>query len=376
MKSKFNKQSMITFLKKEAVLVIATALALCSCIVVPPSKAYFNYIDFRVLSLLFCLMLIVAGFRSIYLFDILAEKLLKYAHTIRRASLMFILLCFWGSMVITNDVALILFVPFSIFTLKKYMSGRTFIFLIVLETLGANLGSMFTPIGNPQNLYIFSTYQMNPLIFFRTMFPYAGISFILLLLSAFLFPKTTIDTKEIKSLKRSLKPYAFSYLFYTVLFLFALATVIRIFSFEITLVICIIFVFVLNKRLFLQVDYYLLLTFIAFFIFVGNLGQISQIQNGIQSILQSHEIAVSILLSQIISNVPATLLLSHFTDNGIRLLIGVNLGGLGTLIASMASLISYKFYAKEKESRNLSYFLWFTCFNLVFLGILLLLVAL
>ena len=373
MKSKFNKQSMITFLKKEAVLVIATALALCSCIVVPPSKAYFNYIDFRVLSLLFCLMLIVAGFRSIYLFDILAEKLLKYAHTIRRASLMFILLCFWGSMIITNDVALILFVPFSIFTLKKYMSGRTFIFLIVLETLGANLGSMFTPIGNPQNLYIFSTYQMNPLIFFRTMFPYAGISFILLLLSAFLFP---IDTKEIKSLKRSLKPYAFSYLFYTVLFLFALATVIRIFSFEITLVICIIFVFVLNKRLFLQVDYYLLLTFIAFFIFVGNLGQISQIQNGIQSILQSHEIAVSILLSQIISNVPATLLLSHFTDNGIRLLIGVNLGGLGTLIASMASLISYKFYAKEKESRNLSYFLWFTCFNLVFLGILLLLVAL
>jgi Na+/H+ antiporter NhaD/arsenite permease-like protein len=365
-----SKKSIFKFLKQEFVLVIATLLAIISCFFVPVSKAYLDYIDFRVLSLLFCLMLIVAGFRSVGFFYVLSEKLFHFAHTIRSSALVFILLCFFSSMLITNDVALILFVPLSIFSLKHLLTKKQLILLIVFETIAANLGSMFTPIGNPQNLYIFSTYQMNIVSFFKTMFPYTAISFLLLLVSTLLFPKTAITDKMITHTGKDLKKYAFQYLFLSLLFFLTITTVVRITPFEITLTACSFVLFFVNRKLFLQVDYCLLGTFIALFIFVGNMGQISFIQDTINRVVVNNEVLTSILLSQIISNVPATLLLSHFTQNSTALLVGVNLGGLGTLIASMASLISYKFYVKEKESSGFLYFLIFTLFNILFLGVL------
>ncbi len=367
-----NHKTIIQFIKQEFVLCIATILAIVSCAFVPISKKYLDYIDFRVLSLLFCLMLIVAGFRSIGFFDVLSEKLFHFTHSIRSTVMVFLLLCFFGSMLITNDVALILFVPFSIFTLKKILSPHQFILLIILETLAANLGSMFTPIGNPQNLYIFSTYEMDLFSFFKTMFPYTAVSFLLLLASVFYFPKTVISEHQIQHPKTNLKKYAFRYVCFTALFFITLTTVLRITPFWLTLIICIFITFFINRKLFSMVDYCLLLTFIALFIFVGNMGQIPWIQNTMGTLVSGNEIPVSIALSQGISNVPATLLLSQFTENGGKLLVGVNLGGLGTLIASMASLISYKFYVKEKESRGFTYFLLFSLLNVGFLTTLLL----
>lgn len=359
-----------SFIKQEIVLVIATLLAILSCFFVPISKEYIHYIDIRVLSLLFCLMIIVGGFRYVDFFYILAKKLFVIANNLRGMIATFIVLCFLVSMLITNDVALILFIPFSIFTLKDYLEKRDFILLIVFETIAANLGSMFTPIGNPQNLYLFSTYEMSMSDFFLTMAPYTILSLILLILCCFIFPSKPLDGEISNPAKRRNISYRLHYICYTLLFILTLLTVARIIPYQITLTICIAVIAFVNPRLFTSVDYYLLLTFIAFFVFVGNLGQIPAIRDFITSITTGNEVLSSVIASQFISNVPAALLLSGFTKNGIGLLIGTNLGGLGTIIASMASLISYKFYAKEKGSSIPAYFLWFTIFNLLFLLLL------
>lgn len=362
------------FIKKEFVLFVSAILMIVSCFFVPISSKYVSYIDFRVLAILFCLMLTVAGFRSIGLFEKLSAKLFSITHTLRISALAFIVLVFFSSMIITNDVALILFVPFTIFTLKKHLNSRQFIFLIVFETIAANLGSMLTPIGNPQNLFIYTFYRMDIGVFFKTMFPYSLMSLILLILCCFFFPNTPIvsntstgiDAEDYESDNLLLK-----YTIYTFLFFLILSTVARFTPFGITLLACIIIVAITDYKLFLKVDYALLLTFMALFVFVGNMGEISTIKNSIKSVLIGRELLVSLGLSQLISNVPATLLLSKFTTNAKLLLIGVNLGGLGTMIASMASLISYKFYASEKGSKIFSYFLWFTMFNIAFLALLL-----
>lgn len=362
-----------SFVKKEIVLVIATILAIFSCLFVPVNRNYINYIDFRVLALLFCLMAIVAGFRYVDFFYLLAEKMFAVTNNLRMVIIVFILLCFFGSMVITNDVALILFVPFSIFTLQHILSKREFIFLIVFETIAANLGSMFTPIGNPQNLYLYSAYGFDSATFFGTMAPYTYASFLLLILCCFIFPAKPmtqqIPTHNNSSDRKNIS-YVVHYIFYTALFILTILTVARIVPYQITLLVCIIVIAILNRSLFSSVDYCLLLTFVAFFIFVGNLGEISVVQKFMTRITSGNEVLSAIIASQFISNVPAALLLSGFTKNGIGLLIGTNLGGLGTLIASMASLISYKFYAKEKGSSISAYLLWFTLFNLVFLFLL------
>lgn len=361
-----------TFIKDEIVLVIASLLALFSCIFVPVSKSYINYIDFRVLSLLFCLMAIVAGLRSVNFFYKLSAFLFKNAGSIRKVSLIFIMLCFFFSMLITNDVALILFIPFSIFVLKKHLNEKLFIILIVLETIAANLGSMLTPIGNPQNLYLFSAYNMELSHFLLTTLPYSVCSLLMLILCSTIFPPENFSSEIVaNSEEQEDINYKLHYICYTSLFLLTLLTVIRIIPYQLTLIVCIIIIAVINRKLFLSVDYCLLLTFIAFFVFVGNLGEIETIKNFITGITNGHEIISSVLASQFISNVPAALLLSGFTDNGTALLVGTNIGGLGTIIASMASLISYKFYAKEKGSSIPAYFLWFTIFNIVFLIILL-----
>lgn len=361
---------LVTFIKQEIVLVIATVLAFFSCIFVPVNKDYIDYIDIRVLALLFCLMLIVAGFRYVEFFSILAEKLFSIAGNLRSMAITFILLCFFGSMLITNDVALILFVPFSIFTLKEHLEKRDFILLIVLETIAANLGSMFTPIGNPQNLYLFSTYNMGIGKFFATMAPYTLLSFVILILCCFIFPAKKLEGKTTtEKINRNIS-YKLHYVCYTTLFIITLLTVARIIPYQITFILSILMIALINRKLFVDVDYYLLLTFTAFFIFVGNLGQIEIVREFITQITTGNEVFSSIIASQFISNVPAALLLSGFTKNGIGLLIGTNLGGLGTIIASMASLISYKFYAKEKGSSIPAYFLWFTALNLLFLLLL------
>lgn len=383
---KVNRTNRIkTFLKNEIVLVISFILAVVSVFFVPPSAAYADYIDFRTLALLLCLMAVMKGFDSLGVFRLLAEKLLQRVHTLRGLGITLCLLCFFSSMVITNDVALITFVPFSIVALQLSGSNKGLIPLVALETIAANLGSMLTPIGNPQNLYLFSNYNMSMADFFSTVWPYALLSLVLVVICALCLGRQPVQlqvsgggapatesmaAETVATTAASagcFKADGKRFIMYILLFLLALLTVFRVLPYPVTLVVTVLAILILDRKILAKVDYSLLFTFIFLFIFIGNLGNIAPISEFLQKIVVGNEVLAGILSSQAFSNVPAAILLSGFTQNASALLIGVNLGGLGTLIASMASLISFKFLAKEKI-RTGQYLLVFTLLNLLFLG--------
>lgn len=365
---------MINYLKKEKVLSISWVLAIVTMFLVRPDKEYIDYVDVRVLALLFCLMLVVKGFQNIGLFDVLIQKAFGGVKGSRRLAQMLILLCFFLSMVITNDVALITFVPFAILALKLCHQEKIMIQVIVLQTIAANLGSMFTPIGNPQNLYLFSVSEMALGEFFGTMFPVTAVSLVLIMAATFLIPNQEIKieiTEEVDAAEKK------ELIIYSVLFVLSLLVVFRVLEWIPVLIITIVVVLAIRKGVLLkQVDYALLLTFVGFFIFVGNLGRIPWFSNLLQQIISGREILVAAMFSQFLSNVPAALLLSGFTQDFAGLLLGTNIGGLGTLIASMASLISYKLYAEEEGAQKGRYMAVFTLYNVIGLVVLLLFVAL
>ena len=359
---------MIAWLKREKVLTISLALALLSAFFVPPDRGYADYVDLRVLGLLFSLMLLVRAFQQAGLFDLLTARLFGNVHGSRRLCLTLVLLCFFTSMVITNDVALITFVPFALLALRRCGREELAIPVVALQTVAANLGSMATPIGNPQNLYLFSAYDMSMGAFLRTMLPPAALSLLLLAAAVFLLPKGEAHMQAAAPRPLPKRDMAV----YTALFALNLLVVFRLLHWLPALLATVAGVALLGKaRLIQKVDWALLLTFVGFFIFVGNLGRIEPVRRLVSSLLQGREILVSALFSQALSNVPAAILLSGFTDNGAGLLLGVNVGGLGTLIASMASLISYKLYAAQPGARTGRYFLRFTLYNLAFLAVLL-----
>lgn len=356
-------------IKNETVFFIACILAAVSCFIVTPSKEYIKYVDFRTLGLLFSLMLVVQGLMSCGLFDRLVGRLLHTIRNTRQLARMLICLCFFSSMLITNDVALITFVPFTVILLGYADSSVYGIYLIVLETIAANLGSMFTPIGNPQNLYLYSLSNMDIAEFLSLMFPYTLVSLLLLLIATlFIKPKKLMPP----STGVSNNTLRFGHLFiYMILFVVCIATVLSLIDFKLMLVIVFVAVCVVDIKLLRRVDYILLLTFVAFFIFIGNLKNITFISDFLGSLVEGRECIVAIAASQVVSNVPAAMLLSGFTANYTGLIVGSNLGGLGTIIASMASLISFKFYAKTKESSTGKYMLYFSVLNIIFLGVLL-----
>lgn len=351
------------FIKNEIVLIISFVLAIISAFFVVPSTKYFDYIDFRTLSLLFCLMVVMAGLNGLGIFKFIAEKMLTKVKTVSGLALILGLLCFFSSMIITNDVTLITFVPFTITALKLSGKMNKLIWIVTIETVAANLGSMLTPIGNPQNLYLFSTFNMSFGNFVSTILPYALLSLILVIIACLITDKGTVKTEKTESNTNFSKLHI---VIYSVLFLISLLTVFRVIPYIITLSITIFIVILFDRNLILNVDYSLLFTFVFLFIFIGNLGEIKPISDFLKSVVNNNEVIVGIISSQVFSNVPATILLSKFTENAKDLLIGVNLGGLGTLIASMASLISFKFVAKEKVNMG-KYILTFTIVNIVFL---------
>lgn len=352
------------FLKKEAVLVISFILALGSMLFVKPSKEYFEYIDTKTLALLFCLMMVMAGLQALGVFERLAKGLLKLATKSWQLYLVLVLLCFGTSMIITNDVALITFVPFAIITLKMANQQKRLPYFVVMQTIGANLGSMLTPIGNPQNLFLFSSFNMSIKDFLAPILPYWTLSLALLLGGAFFAGNDKIVTEKNEQTKSN---STWKIVAYGILFCVTLASVFRILPYQIVLIIAFFAVLAFDKKTFKRVDYSLLFTFVFLFVFIGNLGKIDAISHYLESIVKGNEVLVGIGASQVFSNVPACILLSKFTNNAASLLIGVNLGGLGTLIASMASLISYKFVQKEKANTG-KYILVFTLLNLLFLG--------
>ena len=373
--------------QKETVCCIAFLLAVISMCFVVPSKNYISYIDFRVLALLFCLMAVVRGFSSIGVFTRLGTMLLTHVHSLRMLSALFIFLCFFFSMLITNDVALITFVPFTILVLSMAEQKKFLIPVIVLETIAANLGSMLTPLGNPQNLYLYTISGLSIGAFVRIMLPYSFVSAILLLIFILFLPKDTVSTATAANTANSTNTVTASntsnviceavkarknsrilFAFYLILFLLCLLTVLHILPYQILFFLVLTGFLLLDYRVLKDVDYFLLLTFLCFFIFIGNMKQISLVHELISKLLVHHEVLMGIGASQIISNVPAAILLSGFTDDYSALLIGVNLGGLGTLIASLASLISFKFYTNSNGSDTRRFLGIFTLYNVIFLG--------
>lgn len=375
--------------QKETVCCIAFLLAVISIFFVSPSKNYISYIDFRVLALLFCLMAVVRGFSSIGVFTRLGTMLLHKVHSLRTLAALFVFLCFFFSMLITNDVALITFVPFTILVLSMADQRQALIPVIVLETIAANLGSMLTPLGNPQNLYLYTISGLSIGAFVRIMLPYSFVSAILLLIFILFLPKDTVSTATAANTANSTNTVTASntsnviceavkarknprilFTAYLILFLLCLLTVLHILPYQIMFLLVLTGFLLLDYRVLKDVDYFLLLTFLCFFIFIGNMKQISLVHELISKLLVHHEVLMGIGASQIISNVPAAILLSGFTDDYSALLIGVNLGGLGTLIASLASLISFKFYANSNGRDTRRFLGIFTLYNVIFLGVL------
>ena len=363
-------KQILQFVRREAVLCIAGALAIGSAFVVPPSGAYLDYIDFRVLILLLCLMLTVAGIRQTGAFTALCQGLLRRVHSVRMVGLLLVLLCFFLSMLLTNDVTLVTLVPFTLLLLEgipRQDADRITIRLLVLETAAANLGSMLTPMGNPQNLYLYNRYGFSMGTFLSAIAPYSVLSLALLAGSCLLFlPAQPIAPPRAQSRIQSPRRLGA----YCLLFGVNLLTVLRILNPWILLGVICIALLLLDRSLFRKADYSLLLTFLFFFVFVGNMKALPTVSEALSGLVAGREMTVGILLSQVISNVPAAMLLSGFTADYPALLLGVNLGGLGTLIASMASLISYKLYAAADGARTGKYMLFFTAVNVVLLAVL------
>ena len=350
------KSSFIEFLKKECVLVIAVTLAILSSFISMPKL---SYIDFKVLILLFNLMVVVAAFKELKVLDSIAIGLLKKCNTYTSISLALVFITFISSMIVTNDVALITFVPLSIVIVRK--ANINVLKIVIFQTLAANLGSSFTPMGNPQNLFIYSFYNLSPIDFFKITLPIVVLAVLFLVLLVFKDKKMnlSLDLEDVK-IDNKRDVYLFGGLF-----LIILLSVFHVIDYKVTFLITIVMVLILNKKLFSQVDYSLLITFIGFFIFVGNISTMDVVKNFMEGILNSPKstFLASVLSSQVISNVPATMLLSGFTDHFKELLLGVNIGGMGTLIASLASVISYKIYTSEFGNDN--YMKSFTFYNIL-----------
>lgn len=359
---------LIAFFKKETILCVAALLAVISMAWIPPDGEYMGYINWQVLVLLFCLMSVMGGLQALGIFKAIANTLLHWANGLRQLTLLLVMLCFFFAMVVTNDVALITFVPFTILLLQMADLTGEMIPILVLQTIAANLGSMLTPIGNPQNLYLYTVSGMSPADFVLTMLPLTLLSLFLLVLCCMLTKDVPLSGQMLPPIQGESFSMREKVTLSALLMLFAacLMTVFHVMPYWTVLGISLVWFVFFERDVLGKVDYSLLITFIFFFVFIGNMGRIPAMRDTIASILAGREMIVSFLCSQIISNVPAAVLLSGFTDHWKDLLFGVNIGGLGTLIASMASLISYKFFVQANEKAKGKYLKHFTIMNILF----------
>lgn len=364
------------FVKKEKVLVLAFICAVISCFFVKPNLGYIDYIDFRTLGLLFCLMTVSVGLEACGFTSDTASFLMRKCKSTKSLVPVLVLLPFFVSMLVTNDVALIAFVPFAITVLELSDARKLIIPVVVMQTLAANLGSMATPVGNPQNLFLYSKYDLSAGEFFKTVLPFAGISLVLVtVVSIYIGVKgrkiaSKSSDDDIKLKEPTVKNRKLVLIFCAVLFVLCLLSVFKFLDWRILTVITLIIFLIIAPKELLKVDYCLLLTFICFFIFSGNIGKIDAVKNFVSDLMTKNAFFTSLCLSQVISNVPAAVLLSGFTDNSRDLLLGTDIGGLGTPIASLASLISLKLYSKSEGSNNGKYLAVFMLTGVAFLLVL------
>ena len=360
-------KSVGAFFRREPVLVISAIAAVLSMLAVPPSAAYIEYIDLRVLCLLFCLMAVVDGLKGCGLFAVLAQRLLTGRGSLRRVSMILVLLPFFTSMLVTNDVSLITFVPFAVLILNAIGRTDRLIPIVALQTVAANLGSMATPVGNPQNLFIYAKYSLGAGEFFGAVLPVAGLSLVLLVAAVAFGPK---DGIEVNFGERAEITHKKRLALCVLLFIVCLLAVMRVMHYGLVTGLVLLTLLVADRAALKQVDYCLLLTFVFFFIFAGNIGNIPVVNDTLSAMLDGSTFFTSLLASQVISNVPAAVLLAGFTEDWKGLLLGTDVGGLGTIIASLASLISFKLYCAVPGSRAGKYMLYFTVVNVAALVLL------
>ncbi len=355
--------AILKFAKKYTVFCIAAAAALITCFFVPPDKEYFGYFDLRTLACLFLTLAVICALRNIKFFTIIARKLVLITGNLRSLFFMLIIITFIGSMIIANDMALITFLPLGYFALSVAAKEKYIPYLFILQNISANLGGMLTPFGNPQNLYLYSFYKIPTLEFCEIMLPPFILAVIMLSLCCLLVKNDNLVIKDDFSEKLNIKRT----ILYIILFLFSILIVFRVIPFWIGLIVVPIVLLIVDKESLYMVDYALLGTFVLFFIFAGNLSRIDAVDNLISNLLNKDTLLVSVLSCQGISNVPSAILLSRFTTNYKELLIGVNIGGTGTLIASLASLITFSEHRILYPGHTKLYFWLFTLINFVFL---------
>ncbi|MDO5123372.1 MAG: SLC13 family permease [Eubacteriales bacterium] len=370
MKSDVSKNNIISkvqsFAKKNTVMLIALFAAAVTSFFVPPDKEYLGYFDFRTLTCLFCVLAVVCALKNINFFYLLARKVIRLFKNTRMSVLALVYITFIGSMLIANDMALLTFLPLGYYVLASTNKKKYMAFTFIMQNIAANLGGMLTPFGNPQNLYLYSKYEIDSLEFMAVMAPTFLLSVALITVCCFVFvkkePLLISDERMRISPKRTV--------LYLTLFALSILIVFRGVPYAVGLAVIPAVLLFADRKALKSVDYGLLFTFVFFFIFAGNMARIEAVRNAFSLLLSRSTLLVSVLSCQVISNVPSAILLSQFTDNYADLLVGVNIGGVGTLISSLASLITFREYAKHNPGKTGRYIALFSAFNFGFLIIL------
>jgi len=359
-------KGIIFFVRTNAVMLIAALAALITSFIVPPDGKYLDYFDFRTLTCLFTVLAVVCALKNVRFFYTVAEGIVKKFGNIRMATLALVYVTFIGSMLIANDMALLTFLPLGYFVLLSAKKEHYMCVVFILQNIAANLGGMLTPFGNPQNLYLYSKFNIPTIEFMGIMLVPFAVSILLVTLCCLFLPKEalSLSSGEVKKLPKSRTAV------YIVLFFVAIATVFNIIPYVICTAVILAALAFLDRDALKKVDYPLLLTFVAFFIFAGNMSRIGVVETVLSFLLSKGTLVFSALSCQVISNVPSAILLSQFTDNYPALLVGVNIGGTGTLIASLASLITFREYTKNHPGKTARYVLLFTIMNFAFLAVL------
>lgn len=354
------------FVKQNTVMLIALLAAIVTSCIVPPDKEYIGYFDFKTLTCLFCVLAVVCALKNIKFFYILALKIVQVFKNARISVLALVYITFIGSMLIANDMALLTFLPLGYLVLTTTGKRKYMAVTFILQNIAANLGGMLTPFGNPQNLYLYTKFEIPTLEFMSIMAPPFLLSILLITLCCIIFVKP--EPLELQKEEVKLDPKRT--VLYLILFALSIIIVFRVIPYWIGLIIIPVVLLIVDRKALLMVDYSLLLTFVFFFIFAGNMARIDTVRNVFSGLLEKNTLLVSVLSCQIISNVPSAILLSQFTGNYRDLLVGVNIGGVGTLISSLASLITFREYVKLNPGKGKFYVLVFSLFNFAFLFIL------
>jgi Na+/H+ antiporter NhaD/arsenite permease-like protein len=355
-----------SFIKKNAVMCIALLAAIVTSFIVPPDAQYLDYFDLKTLTCLFCVLAVVCALKNIRFFYVLAHKVVELFKNARMSVLALVYITFIGSMLIANDMALLTFLPLGYIVLSEAGKQKYMAFTFIMQNIAANLGGMLTPFGNPQNLYLYTKFNIPTGEFMSIMLLPFAVSIALITLCCFIFvkpePLSVSDEKIRLSVPRTV--------LYLVLFALSIVIVFRVIPYWIGLIVIPAVLIFADRGALAKVDYPLLLTFVFFFIFAGNMARMGVIRELFSMLLEKSTLLFSVISCQLISNVPTSILLSQFTDNYADLLVGVNIGGVGTLISSLASLITFREYVKHNPTKALYYIGVFSLFNFVFLAVL------